>query len=407
MVDYGEGLRNAARNAFCTTGNAINATGLIQAGLDRLGIIGTALEYSSPGILAHLYRNYCNAPIPPGTLPDRPFSGGQCNNRRYIVPIFRKVTDTDGGAFNIQGKDYVVWGRINAIKFDVKEELGNQVELTIDGSQDDDVFELIHAGEFILDPEGSGQLVPKYQYELLPVVCRPQDGLPDTCGDPPPPPPQIPPGPQDRPDTIVYIDNDGNTINVPVTFNFGIPRIDVNGVFNMPITVRFDADPTINFGGDINFNTGDFSINLGPGRPPTGTGGGDPDNVTRPDTPPPALPPGEDVPPPDPDEDEPGKPPRVIRGALVTVLSADSAPTIIFQGQNPDIYAPNLGYISFFCRVNDAGGWTADIPIKNRRQLVPCPWQYGAFDVKGTPRGGSLFNVEPVYDLDEEREIPS
>jgi len=70
----------------------------------------------------------------------------------------------------------------------------------------------------------------------------------------------------------------------------------------------------------------------------------------------------------------------------------------LFQGDNPDILIPAAGYISFYVDIPGTGkGWTLDIPVKNARNFIQCPWEGGAINVKGTPNPQVTFVITPVY----------
>jgi hypothetical protein len=178
----------------------------------------------------------------------------------------------------------------------------------------------------------------------------------------------------------------------------GIPIVvaDVDGTLN--IDLPDIGDVTIDVGGiDVNFNREDGSDppseqpNPRPIPDDTGTDPSDP----IPD------PPSDDPPTEEPEE----QPEEVIRAVLVTVTQPDSTSSIITQEDTPDVYVPDLGLISFRCRVSDsASGWTPDIRVKNLRCFIPCPYDGGAFEVKGTPRVGVEWTLTPVFDLSS---IPS
>lgn len=102
----------------------------------------------------------------------------------------------------------------------------------------------------------------------------------------------------------------------------------------------------------------------------------------------------------------------MIIGVLVTTteINAGTSLTQIFQEEaNPDVWAPNLGYVNFLIRVSaDKYGWTVDQPVKNRRHLIPCPWPQGAVSVAGTPRPGVSWDLQPIYaTLSASESVPS
>lgn len=392
MSSYSDGLREAAQNAFCDVSRAGVSGGLLFAGLRATSVPGFLAGLAIAAAAAHLYAAYCNQPLPPDGFPQRPFRGGQCPDVRYNVPIYYTYVDNQSGATGRQGGTFQVWGKITRAELFIDEAAFNTTFFIVDGQYDTDVYALANEGFEI------GDGMPRYSFEREPVICTPIDGSPDLCGDPPIIPPPLPDPDEYRPAPFVYIDNDGNTINVPVSFNFEPPQINFDGTINMPVNVRFDVDPTLNIGGDINFNTGDFTINVGGGGEPPPPPPSEPKPITRPPGEPPPTPPGVPEPPEPPEPGEPVEPVLVIRACIVTVTQEDTEASIIFQDDNPNIYVPSLGHISFLCEVAGAFGWTTDIPIKNRQQFVVCPWQYGAIDVRGTAKGGAVFNIEKIYD---------
>lgn len=400
MSAYTDGLETALRNGICDLSRAGVVGGLIFAGVTATTGAGILAGLAAAGISAHLYASLCNRPLPPEGRPRRPFTGGQCDGVRYRCAAGAFATDRRNGARYQVGSGGLVWGKIHQCELVIEPENFNRAICIVDGSQDDDIW--VVASEGYTD----NGVDPRYTYSDFYASCVREDGQPDLCGDPPFIPPPLPPPDYDVPTNIVYINNEGNTVNVPITLNLGLPRIDVNGTFNMPITIKFDVDPTLNIGGDVNFNTGDFTINVGPGKAPSGRGAGDPDNITRPPGEPPPTPPGVPDPPEPPDPTAPPEPALIIRACIVTVSQAETDASIIFQNENPDIYAPSLGHVSFLCEVAGAFAWTADIPVKNRQQLVICPWQYGAVDVKATPKGGATFDIEKIYDYLKPPEFP-
>lgn len=232
------------------------------------------------------------------------------------------------------------------------------------------------------------------------------DGLPDNCGSPPPTPPFGVPTPDYRntQTNITYRNEDGIDITIPVGFFFANAFIDANLDVNIPVhvTINFDVSFPINF----NISTGGISFNFGggannpdgsppPAPPPPPPRTPTPDGFETEEPPPP--------PPPDPEfEDEEEPPPtgrdRVIRGVIVTASSVDSNRIgVIFQsGGNPDIRIPGLGFVSFKIQVGSSVAWTNDIPVKNDRAFIECPWDGGAIEVRGSSRPGVAFQLTPV-----------
>lgn len=220
------------------------------------------------------------------------------------------------------------------------------------------------------------------------------DGQPDNCGNPPPD--YDPPTPEDVeiPRDITYENSDGISVTIPVVFVFARAQLTVDADVVIPFTVNIS--PTLNITGNLNVD-GTVNFNLGGGNAtslPKDPRKGDCDDI--------ALPDGE-VPDDPTDSDQPDEPERdrsqVITGVLVTVNQISSTrQTVIAQDENPDIFAPSLGHVNFLVRVGRlSAGWTPDLPVKNRRCLIQCPWTGGAVDVKGTPQPGVTWTLTPVF----------
>lgn len=205
------------------------------------------------------------------------------------------------------------------------------------------------------------------------------DGQPDNCGDPPPP----------RPDTyvpspttvnITYVDNTMNTFNEDVDITIFAPFIGIGGAIFAPITI---AGNTFQLAGTLQFSP-EFKLEVNPVVEigPRGSADGEP--------PPPDYP--TELP-----ESTQGR--RVIVGAIVTATTVTlGKKTEIYQEVNPDIFAPRIGNLSFLISTDKGVAWTEDIPIKNVRQFVTCPFYLGAVDVAATAEDGFELDVVPVFD---------
>lgn len=197
--------------------------------------------------------------------------------------------------------------------------------------------------------------------------------------------------------------------NLDVVFTVDGLEFNVNGELVLNVNANYiDADLNIPVDLDLNIpiDLGGFEFNFGGNR--------DEQPEPEPDCPPNPRP-GDEVPEdPPPTSEDPGQtgeeePPDLeqppIRAALVTVTSLDLNRQVgtIQQGDNPDILIPAAGYISFQVAVGSSSGWTADIPVKNIRNFIPCPWDGGAIAVKGTPRPGVVWTITPIRTtLDED-----
>lgn len=242
-------------------------------------------------------------------------------------------------------------------------------------------------------------------FEIVDLSYIRADGLPDDCGDPPItiPPPVNNYNIHDV--DIVYNDNGGNQITVPVVLIYGQAFVDAD--FNVQVPVEISITPQLSISANVNVQTGDVKFNIAPTIDLSGgtySIGSRYDNRTTNntnnfsfDSPPPPPPPGAESgdkePPPQPDQE------RLIRGVIVTVTATSGHKEgVLFQpGGNPDIYIPNLGFVQFAIRINNAVSWTSDQPVKSLRSFIPCLWEGGAVDVQGTPSPGVTWTLTPVY----------
>lgn len=219
------------------------------------------------------------------------------------------------------------------------------------------------------------------------------DNQPDTCGDPDPDYEDLEPGDVTINQDITYNNSAGVSITIPVVLVYARANIDATANITIPFTANINGELEVT--GNVNLD-GTVNINIG------SAGGGDaPKDPRKSPCDDIALPDGEVDEDPT-DSDQPPQPDRdaekVIKGVLVTVtaLSNERASTIV-QDENPDIYVPSLGHVQFLCRVGEtSAAWTSDIPVKNRRNLIQCPWDWGAIDVRGTPQPGVTWQLTPI-----------
>lgn len=393
MSAYTDGLNEAAENAFCDLTRAGVAAGLIFGVVTASTLAGSIAGLAAAGISAHLYASYCGRPPPPspyGTPPD--FTGGQCDDVEYRIAItFMLIQDPKTNPINIgrTGAVYYGYGPVTSAGIRYTGDVDNALYTYASwkGGSADNIA--VQGTRFDANN-------PEYGYTDPIIQVRRSDNQPDLCGNPPDNPPA------DRfeePGNITYINREGDTINNPVTFDFRGARIGLNGDVFIPVNVRFNLDPTLNFSANLNINSGNVTVNPRGDGTPVGNGD-DPRNVYIPPGAPPTTPPGVPPDPPPPiDPEEPTDPPLIIRGVIVTTTQNDSKATVIFQGAAPDIFAPSLGHVAFLCLVNDVYCWSSDIPVKNRKQIIQCPWKYGAVDVRATPQPGASFEISKVYDV--------
>lgn len=243
------------------------------------------------------------------------------------------------------------------------------------------------------------------------VINAVTDRTPSTpCGAPPSSTPPLY-NPRNWSGTFNYTFNynSGPNITIPVAFFFGFVKVDFDGKLVVPVNFNFtgnlNIDPTLDFNVDINIPVGGGPPEVGPFLPPSS------DPITPPTIPQPRPDDFEPFPtppaqPPDTPEGEEAEPPDqeevcIIRAVVVTTtgIEAGVPVSIIGQNANPDIYAPSLGYVQFCYDIgNGATAWSEDIPVKNRRQLIPCEWKAGAIDVRGTSRPGVTWSLAPIWE---------
>lgn len=400
MVSFTQALKDAARSAACSVADLSQSLFPKPPGLDALGFAKRAFAFRDT-----FKRQFCNDEPPP---PSPPFNGGQCGTK-YLVRIRYNATNpvTEQPVTGFYENTW--WGPIGGL-------VVTKPSVTYAPNGSDVAIRCYGRGS---DPS---PLPAQVTFDVasqpwndtvwfIETITR-VDGQADNCGDPAP---IVPPYNQNdfTIDTdITYTNNDGIDVTVPVGVVIAPVSVDAN--FNLNVPVKFTFSPNFYFDPEFKFNI-DVDLNMGggddrisppydPSDPPYRPGPGpstDPDDYFPPVQPP--EPPNDIPDPPAPDEDEPPAP--VIRAVLVTVtnISPNAKPTVIGQGANPDIYAPALGYVSFQTRLgNGSGGWTNDIPVKNRRNLIPCPWGGGALSVAGTPTLGVEWTLTPIYALPDE-----
>lgn len=396
MASFLDSLKETARLALCS--NLDGAAAFVR---DYIAPVpGPLSNLAAEALKNWAARTICNRERPPLALP---FLGGQCDALYTItVSATGKKFESEGGGFETVVDENTWRGPIRSVRLYKPNPVSGLNDWFILGKSDNPDPQwngFFDVGFF------SGQIFESVTINSIIVVRL--DGLPDDCGQPPPDVPDYDPDDYTFDDDIVYDDDNGNPITIPVRFTIGLSYIDADLNFNVPLTFtfspNFDFNPDFKFDVDVNFNIGNGDINISPPRPT-----GDPPPrlppppVYDPDSPPfpvdpPQPPPGFPEPPPE-DKKKPFDP--VITGCIVAVTDIDSssAPTVIDQGSNPDVYAPDLGLVSFYVEwLPGLGGWTTDIRVKNERQFVICPWDGGAKAVQGTPRAGIQWQIIPVY----------
>lgn len=389
MVEFKDALFNAAKGAVCTIlEETVNFQEWINGG--PLGGIGNPYKN---GIARSLYRTLCNEE-PPGDPPTGQVPG-QCPGVNYGWVLnyevkggpyeeWTAITETVNCPGVAKGPiDVLGWVRQNetiAFYLNWSDGLGGRVTLNISDIYNTKVYR-VRGGDLDLINCGGGS------------ECGPVEPI------------RPPIGWNSAPTFITYTTNNGDTINLDANVSLNFMQWNVQNELSIPLNVSI-GDPTINADIDVGVNidvkTGDFSLDLSP-NVDIDIDFGRPEN-TKPDEddPPPVQPPETKPPNEKPDSDEPREQP-VIRGVIVTTtnVAGNSKATIIGQGDNPDVYAPYLGLISFYIDVGGNKAWTSDIPVKNRRQFIACPWVGGAVDVRGTPIPGVTWTITPCYTLSD------
>lgn len=367
-------------------------------------LAGALLGGAIPEIGSYLLeRLYC-----PRDPYDEPYRPAPCPIE-YGVTVTWQITGHPNPALNTNyerfGRVYGPIGTASWARQDVDEPGGRQVYF----------ISLVHNG-FVVPPAGQsptrqpwsgpGEFDELARLVILGVNAVPVDPLADNeCLE-------------DRRDTpydpadytydidIVY-DIGGPNIIIPFIAVVGLLYVDAD--FNLKMPVTFNLRPTLNFSPSFNFNfqadlnltTGDTEINWytdrAPGQPPSPIPPAPRPPAPSPTGPAPPVPPGIPEPEPAPDDPEGA---RVIVAALVTstVDFPNNEATEILQGDNPNLFVPSLGVISFASRSDITSfGWTTDLPVKNLRSYIPCPIPEGASAVKGTPRTGVEWVITPIY----------
>jgi hypothetical protein len=397
MSDFREGVGNALGQLACSSSRAYRT--LTQDVPLANALIGGAIPQLGSYLMERLFCN--KDPI------SDPFTPGNCDygyNVTVRIRISGSPTPGDNRDLSIFWQK---WGPIGTATYRRVEEgeIGGRQLLFIDATD----------RGFVADGQpqayGKREIAGPISFHalatcvILGITATPIDPNADlNCGGNPPVPPYQP---EDHTYPInINFDIDSVSYNLPFTAVVGLFYVDADLNLKMPVT--FDIDPTFNanltfapkFTATLNLTTGNTEINWfeGDGGPPPNQlpPSSDSPPITRPDNQPPSPPDGIDSPPSDPDDVEAG---RILIAVLVTVTqAAPNRVTKIFQDGNPDIYAPNLGFVSFAYRTSGgAVGWTNDIPVKNLRAYIPAPVQTGAVEVRGTPGPGVTWALTPVY----------
>lgn len=357
--------------------------------------LGFLANRSFPGAVPNTLNRLCRA-TPGWEVPDvnEDFPNGQCVCSRYAVTVNYSTVLSNGQQMNLVATANL-WGPILDISIrPTSPPTGNPSQLIVATCRGNRSNQQCQSDFVDVTITNAGTQFPGIpRATITNIVIVPVGGDPDSCGGRPP----------------VYRD--------PVPSLPTVPDIDIDVSPGVSVRLQpqltFNADATLNIDVgelgtiDVDINGIEINLNPPPGAPPgDGDGGQAP---TRPDPGDTDADPANPAPPPPPDDpavEEPEEEPEeVIRAVLVTVTDIQSSSSLVTQEDTPDVYVPDLGLVSFRCRVSDgASGWTPDIRVKNVRCFIPCPYDGGAIDVQGTPRLGVTWTLTPVYDLSS---IPS
>lgn len=392
-MNFGQRLGESINRAACVVlGDAAARLETLRYVLEPLDTGGGAYNGA-----AALYAQRCGLPLPP-TFPATPnFTGGQCNalyrvnyTLRYFAIPTQAYDTTNSFILNAAGP-------IKGMRF---RQSGGRDRWFVVGATS-----LTNPAEFEYDAGSlqTGTIRLPSTYYITSVVRN--GGVADNCGNPGPQAPPYTPGSNTFNTNVTYVDNSGNTVTIPVVIAFGYARADINGTIEIPFTANFTANPELNFTGNFNLNTGGYSTNGG------NQGGGTSDCVKNPDKNTPDTP----IAPPPADDPDPGLPndpvnndpeqEKVIVGVFVRTTTVPPNVTRIFQASNPDVFAPDLGLVSFRIRSGKYAGWTEDIRVKNLNAYIPAPPGVRAIDVRGTPRQGGSWVLSA--DVQERTKAPA
>ena len=406
MASFTEAVSSAAKSGICQVmrlGDTATAYFLLKRLVTWQELDERSLQDNT--LYNQLYRWACNVEPPSNPVQSSsPFQGGQCPvvyRPKYTI-VQRDVngnvtrTDTDPGATKI-------WGEIRKpVRAFLANGTGSQVVVEYWG------YGSGLAPRATEDGVSYTQIAPynpnTASVEVIDISYIRDDGQPDDCGNPPSTIVQPPDNWNVYSPTITYTTNNNVDVSVPLTFVYGFAYIDVNANLTIPFTLKLS--PTFNFKGTINMNTGDVHVDL---FPSVTNNNGDTvynfpsDNrvyttnnnyhiTNQPPPPPNGSGSNDSNLPPNPQSQ------RILKGVIVTVTqNTGGKQTRLFQTSNPDIWVPNLGFVQFKIQADGVEAWTADQPVKSLRSFIPCQWEGGAVDVRGTPQPGIQWALTPVY----------
>lgn len=334
--------------------------------------------------------NYLCDETPNAGVPTQvPFQGGQCAGARYLVSgsgTRYSFSNFQCNNATWQSQTVELWGPISGSRLRKINPGGYAFEVYCRGNTSQAIRAPFWAP---ITSVTSSASCP--DAALVNTVVAPAPNQPNNCGDPVPQYPTDEEVPLTGPIQVEIPISPTDTILTPVNVSFN-PEVGIE-IEVGDINIRFD-------GNDIEYTEpvdpgGDGDIP--PLRPPAGdcTPRPSPDNTgTDPEEPPPE-------PPDRPEFEEPEEEPeRVIRGVLVNVSQLSDELTVIAGSDlDPDNIFPDVGTVKFRCRIEEGrSSFTNPIRVQGEDTFVPCPWDGGAFEVRGTPRPGVVWTLTPVYD---------
>lgn len=382
MPSFIEALGESINRASCVAlGNAANTGELLNYVLEPLATNGT---YNGAGAL---YAQRCGLPLPSGFSPQPAFTGGQCTTGQLytvnVTVVTKNPAQTNPPSTSNQ---QFIKGAVVGIDHRF---VGDQLQVDLisqSGARRDRLVTVPNAV--------SNQI--SFVSGTINSITR-DGGAADNCGNVAPSVPPYVPGNNVVNTNVTYNDNSNNSVTIPVALAFGYASLNIAGNVIIPVNASFSANPVLNANFNLNFNTGDVQPDITNPNAPIPSPCSDPGGfVPDPSIPPPpaSIP---DAPPIPPTADLRVNRERLLKACIVTTSFVDGNESVIFQADNPDLYIPSLGYVQFKIRVGGSTAWTNDIPVKSLRTFIPCPWDGGAIDVRGTARYGNIFVVTPVY----------
>lgn len=398
MVDFYTALKSNLKNSLC---GFLNDAAAYKRTFDKIGPFDTPVSFlpNAPAIASGFL---CNRPPTPPAIPPASFTGGQCVNTLYrVFCTIELLRDGDTCQSNFFPGTFspLVTGPIYYVGFagTSKTWPGGctaRQDLVVIHAQVNDQGQVI--GQRTTNISASAVDAPQI-LSFSSVNIVPVNPPTDNCGNPTPFVPPFPVGGNTINSPTTFIDNSNNSITIPTTFDIGIGDINVNGEFNVPVTIKIGA---INLEANVNINTGDISFGNSYDNSqdtfysPTGDD---------------CLPSGRPVSPlPDrpPDSPDPGGSPEVKaeRAVLVGVIcklgSVGKRTTTIYSVDPtaPNVYAPYGALLWFSYRIGNSSVYGEDIKIKHSYQYVPCPYPGQAIGYKVVGRDpGTAITTVPVY----------